>query len=226
MVDRSDSSFQVQTTGPAGEKPHHRPYHHGNLHDALINAGIALLKERGPHKFSLRELSERVGVTRTAPAHHFGDRNGLLAAIAASGYQQLVGLRAKRMSKANDGNWERLVVAAASYVEFAITEPEIFTLMFSTIIADRDRYPELVLAQRSAFYGLASYVEEMFAGQADADSVNTAAYGLWSLMHGISTLKINQPGAPSTIKNIPVDKLSRQLAEMFLTGLQATLLDA
>lgn len=225
MIDkrRIDKASIVDPGGSeATSHAHQRPYHHGNLPDALIDAGIRMLKARGPHKFSLRELSENVGVTRTAPAHHFGDRNGLLAAIAAKGYQQLVKLRNNRIANTGDDVREKLIAAAASYVEFALSEPELFTLMFSTIIVNRDKYPDLVTAQRAAFYGLAGYVQELFEASEDTDVSNVVAYGLWSLMHGISTLKINQPGAPSTIQNIPVNHLSRQLAEVFLEGIRAS----
>lgn len=193
-------------------------YHHGNLRSSLIDSGLVMLKESGPHNFSLRQLSESVGVTRTAPAHHFGDKNGLLAAIATRGYQKLVALRQQRIAAVGDDPKKRLVEAAASYVEFALDEPELFTLMFSTIIKDRDSFPDLVKAQREAFYGLAEYLDDYVGDREGELPKDTAAYGLWSLMHGVSTLKINQPGAPSTIQGVPNDTLSRQLAETLLTG--------
>ena len=58
-------------------------YHHGDLRAALIEAGAAILAERGIEGFSLRECARRAAVSPAAPAHHFGDSRGLLTAIAA-----------------------------------------------------------------------------------------------------------------------------------------------
>jgi len=57
-------------------------YHHGNLPEALISKGAELLAEKGPEKFSMREVARRAGVAVAAPAHHFGNAKGLLTAIA------------------------------------------------------------------------------------------------------------------------------------------------
>ena len=66
-----------------------RPYHHGNLRAVLLEAALAEIAERGPQALSLRELARRAGVSHAAPAHHFGDKPGLLTAIAAEGFRRL-----------------------------------------------------------------------------------------------------------------------------------------
>ncbi|MFC7657596.1 TetR/AcrR family transcriptional regulator [Pseudonocardia benzenivorans] len=63
-----------------------RPYHHGNLRRALLDASAQLVGERGPAALSLREVARRAGVSHAAPAHHFTDRRGLLTALAAEGW--------------------------------------------------------------------------------------------------------------------------------------------
>src|SRR2546430_17247542 len=68
-----------------------RPYHHGNLREALIDAALALVEERGSPEFTLREVARRVGVTHAAPQRHFEDRAALVAAVAEEGFH---GLRA------------------------------------------------------------------------------------------------------------------------------------
>ena len=54
-------------------------YHHGDLPAALRAAAVDLIQERGPAKFSLREVARRAGVSYAAPSHHFGDARGLLS---------------------------------------------------------------------------------------------------------------------------------------------------
>src|SRR6187549_1461323 len=66
-----------------------RPYHHGNLRRELVDAALEELAEHGPQDLSLRALARRAGVSHAAPTHHFGDKAGLLTAIAVEGYELL-----------------------------------------------------------------------------------------------------------------------------------------
>src|ERR1039458_3009864 len=66
-----------------------RPYHHGNLKQALLEAAIELIAETGPRGFTLREAARRAGVSHNAPYRHFRDRDDLLAAVATDGFDRL-----------------------------------------------------------------------------------------------------------------------------------------
>ena len=66
-----------------------RPYHHGDLRRALLDAALAEIAEGGPGQVSLRELARPVGVSHAAPRHHFGDKRGLLTAVAVEGFELL-----------------------------------------------------------------------------------------------------------------------------------------
>ena len=59
------------------------------LRQAILAAAVDALTESGPARLSLRELGRRAGVSHAAPAHHFGDKAGLLTALAAQGYTVL-----------------------------------------------------------------------------------------------------------------------------------------
>src|ERR1700737_2706937 len=67
-----------------------RPYHHGDLHRAIVNAALEVLSETQSTEFSLRELARRAGVTHNAPYKHFADKRELLAAVSAAGFEALV----------------------------------------------------------------------------------------------------------------------------------------
>ena len=69
--------------------PAARPYHHGNLRQALLDAAIRLIAEVGPAGFTLREVARRAGVSHNAPYRHFQDRDDLMAAVAAQGFREL-----------------------------------------------------------------------------------------------------------------------------------------
>src|SRR5262245_63504551 len=66
-----------------------KPYHHGELREALVSAGRKLLEERGLRGFTLRECARRATVSHAAPAHHFASIDDLLAEIATRGYHEL-----------------------------------------------------------------------------------------------------------------------------------------
>src|SRR6186713_342124 len=76
------------TTAPGASKDA-RPYHHGDLPRALLEAAVEAIAEVGPAAVSLRDLARRAGVSHAAPAHHFGDKAGLLTALAIEGFELL-----------------------------------------------------------------------------------------------------------------------------------------
>jgi AcrR family transcriptional regulator len=78
---------------------HERPYHHGDLHRAIVSAALKVLRESQSMEFSLRGLARRAGVSHSAPYKHFADKRELLATVSAVGFELL----AKRMSDAIEG---------------------------------------------------------------------------------------------------------------------------
>ena len=76
-------------TTASGARKDARPYHHGDLPRVLLDAAVQAILEVGPAAVSLRDLARRTGVSHAAPAHHFGDKAGLLTAVAADGFRRL-----------------------------------------------------------------------------------------------------------------------------------------
>src|ERR1700750_3386892 len=66
-----------------------RPYHHGNLRRALLDAAERTLRDRGVEALSLRELAREVGVSHGAPRRHFSDRQALLDALPEAGFARI-----------------------------------------------------------------------------------------------------------------------------------------
>ena len=96
-----------------------RPYHHGNLRDALIEAGLRLIEQKGVKGLTLREIGAIVGVSRTAAYRHFADKAALLAAICEAGFVQFAAaLEAAKSSAAADFS-SQLSALALAYVRFA-----------------------------------------------------------------------------------------------------------
>lgn len=106
------------------------PYHHGNLREAVLRAAAEAVQHEGPHAVNLRALAREVGVSHTAPRHHFGDRRGVLTALATQGYAEL----AERLEAAGaDGSFLEVGVA---FVAFALERPAHFQVLFRPDLVD------------------------------------------------------------------------------------------
>ena len=166
-------------------------YHHGDLRRALVEATEALLAEKGPEAFSLREVARRAGVSPAAPAHHFGDAGGLLAAVATAGFDGLAAALSAGQARGGADPRRRLREQGVAYVEFAMRHPGRFRLMFRDALLSPD--PELQRAGNAAFLVLENGVREAF-GIATGGELPPAAWtvviALWSVVHGFAHLAI------------------------------------
>jgi AcrR family transcriptional regulator len=111
-----------------------KPYHHGNLREALLKAAIRLIAEVGPAAFTLREVARRAGVSHNAPYRHFRDKDDLLAAVAAQGFRELTQAMLDAAARQSD-TLQRLKHSGLAYVTFALRRPEHFTVMFDAPIS-------------------------------------------------------------------------------------------
>ncbi|MEO3750930.1 TetR/AcrR family transcriptional regulator [Streptomyces sp. B6B3] len=159
--------------------PEERSYHHGDLRRAVLDAALDVIATQGVAAVSLRDLARRAGVSHAAPAHHFGDRTGLLTAIATEGH----GLLADALAGAD------LREMGVRYVRFALDHPAHFEVMSRTDLQHRDD-PDLVAARDRAAARLRAGLDDLPAvrhGDADPE---LAALAAWSLAHGFAALHL------------------------------------
>ena len=164
-----------------------KPYHHGNLREALLEAAIRLIAEVGPTAFTLREVARRAGVSHNAPYRHFRDRDALLAAVAAQGFRELTGAMVQAAAPESDA-LERLKHAGLGYVRFALRRPEHFTVMFDAPLS-KGKHAESAAAAEEAFATLLGFVKSaQDAGRLPAEDRRQMALLAWSMVHGIAKL--------------------------------------
>lgn len=158
-----------------------RPYHHGDLRAALLTAAEAELAERGIEGFSLRAVAKRAGVSHAAPAHHFGDAQGLLTALAAEGFRRFLAMQHAREAQAAPDPRAQITAAGLGYLDFAISRPALFRLMFGSKRPDTGD-PGFLAAAEAAYHHL---VEQVAAcgGQGPGDVA-----AVWGLAHGLADL--------------------------------------
>ncbi len=163
-----------------------RTYHHGDLPNALRGAALELIAEVGPTAFSLREVARRAGVSHAAPAHHFGDKAGLLTDIATEGFQVLVDEMSEVVAQ-HDDPVERLVAQGLAYVRVAHTRPAHFAVMWRPDTHHVDD-PRLEACGVRAFGCLVETIEEIAATHDPSMDVHAASMMAWSLVQGLSEL--------------------------------------
>ncbi len=114
-----------------------KPYHHGELYRALLDAGDRLLHEFGLRGFTLRACARLAGVSHAAPRHHFGDVTGFLTAIAARGFKRLSVTLAEEIARA-PSLADEFIATTRAYAGFAEQNPEHFRIMFRSDLLDTD----------------------------------------------------------------------------------------
>lgn len=155
-----------------------RPYHHGHLRHAVLEAAVEVILERGPAQLSLRELARRAGVSHAAPAHHFKDKAGLLTALAVQGHELLAEAFAEGGVDLKD--------LGVRYIRFAAEHPAHFEVMYRPDLYDRDD-PELATARARTAELLRAGVAPRSGGNGGHDP-EMAGLAAWSLAHGFATL--------------------------------------
>lgn len=158
-------------------------YHHGNLRAAVLERAAQVIAEKGPYGFSLRSLAADLGVSHTAPRHHFGGREGVLNALAVEGFTELTA-RLRANQEAGGGFLESGVV----YVGFATDFPAHFTVMFEPSLLDQED-AELAAARQAAFAELRSGVASLVEEGREVDESAALVAG-WSIVHGLATLAL------------------------------------
>ena len=169
------------------------PYHHGALHDALLEAAERLLEREGLAGLTLRAVAREAGVSHAAPTHHFGDLTGLVSELAAIGFRQFNAAMAAADFGSGSGT-EKALARARAYVAYAQAHPGMYGLMFRTERLDMKR-PALHEAANAAFAGLAGSI-----GAQRHEAIETRALSLdqaaaiaraWSLVHGFTMLLLD-----------------------------------
>lgn len=127
--------------------PGRKTYHHGDLRWALITEARAQLADTGPGDVTLRAVATAVGVSPAACYRHFADKEDLLAAVAAEGFDELTAIAVRVRAEGPPGI-RTLHRMTCAYIEFAVSEQALYRLMRGAMFGDRTRHAALVDAER------------------------------------------------------------------------------
>jgi len=166
-----------------------RAYHHGDLERSLVEAALVTIREEGVQALTLRSVGARLGVSRTALYRHFDDKQALLARVAAEGFKRFHEALATAVARASAKRANPMPAMAAAYMRFALSNPSHYQTMFSGVLTDWTRYPELVRHAEGAFNVLLDTIrgEQQQKRMAPGDPLDLAEI-TWALSHGLATL--------------------------------------
>jgi AcrR family transcriptional regulator len=200
--------------------PKSEPYHHGNLHAALLEAARTLVEELGMDGFSLRELARRAGVSPAAPYHHFKDKSALIRALAEESQVRL-GISSHQAIQGIIDPTQKLSALGVAYVLYAFDHPSEFRIMFRQELKSPLGKPQTSLEQNEtiapdpAFQLLKdTLIECRQAGCipiTNEQALEIASINMWALVHGLATLIIDGPLSQTIRTREQVIELTRQI---------------
>jgi AcrR family transcriptional regulator len=186
-----------------------RPYHHGDLRRALVDAARRILENEGPSALSLRAVAREAGVSPAAPYHHFKDKGELLEAVAFVGWDAL----GEAMTAAKERTPDlgaRMTEIGVAYVQFSQAHPALYRVMYDCS-RDKDELPEGMQDNEDSAYCL---VRETFRKVAGPDvpivDIELATIAAWCAAHGLAEM--------STFKQFDSLKIGMGGEEAFLRG--------
>lgn len=204
--------------GPRGR----RGYHHGNLREALINAALQLIGEKGPAGFTFADAARAAGVSSAAPYRHFRDREALMADVARRGFEAF----AAALDKAwNDGRPDPIRAfdnLGRGYLAFARTSPAYYAAMFEAGVP-QDADPALRQASDAAFGVLREACEAVCAllPAKKRPPALMMSLHVWAQAHGIALLFVRPDPGRRTLPMSPEELLEASFL-IYLRGIGFT----
>ncbi|MEH6551590.1 MAG: TetR/AcrR family transcriptional regulator [Pseudomonadales bacterium] len=168
-------------------------YHHGDLRQSLLSGAAEIIRTEGSDALSMRKLADKVGVSRTAPYHHFIDKHALLCALGEEGFRQHLAVFSEAGSDQGVDLERDIRLYVSRYVDYATAHPEYYDLMFGREIWKSGEVTDSL--KQCAGEAFRLYKEQMAdwiiaAGHND-DIPPRVEQATWGALHGISRLLID-----------------------------------
>lgn len=177
------------------------PYHHENLRQELIDAGIRIVAEEGVAALSLRRLAAECSVSHAAPYKHFKNKGEILAVLT----NHVHGLFSSRLQATLDSisaelPYERLIALGVSYVRFMVENPEYLKFLFFNGIGGEVTTERLERGGAHQWDSLGIFRETAIAHldsiHTEPQNYETSIMAMWAMVHGLSVMLVNRNWVP------------------------------
>jgi AcrR family transcriptional regulator len=186
-----------------------------DFRERLCEAAERLFAEKGPDAVTMRQLAAELGVSPMTPYRYFQDKDDILAAVRANGFNRFADALEAARSNASGARAKGAAVGEA-YVDFAFEHPTTYKLMFELDQPHEGDYPELVEAGRRAQETMTGWVKDQIAAGVFAGDPQTIGMMYWASTHGAVVLELAGKLAPGTAR-----KLHHELSTTLAKGLRA-----
>lgn len=156
----------------------------------LCAAAERLFAERGPDAVNMRQLAAELGVSAMTPYRYFKDKDAILAAVRAQGFDRFAAALETAFATSDDPLAQAAAVSSA-YIEFALENPAAYRLMFDLTQPNEADYPDLMRAAARAKLTMRAYVDRLIAaGLIAGGDPEVIAHAHWAAIHGLVVLKL------------------------------------
>jgi AcrR family transcriptional regulator len=197
-----------------------RGYHHGNLREALLEAALDLIRQKGAAGFTFADAARMAGVSPAAPYRHFRDRDELLSSIAQRGFEQFEAALAQAWDDGRPDTVTAFERVGKAYLSFARDQPSYYSAMFESALPI-DINPALMAASERAFAIIRAAAERLAAlappGVPRPPALMMALH-IWSMSHGVASLFARADAARRKLPMTPEELLEAEVL-IYLRGL-------
>lgn len=174
-------------------------YHHGDLPAALLSAVGMIVNEEGIDALTLRAAARRAGVSHGAPAHHFGDKRGMLTAFAKQAAVHLERCVLDVLGPLPvEACARRLVAIGLGYLDYSMIHPAHFAVASRDELLDTSDVA-LISARLRVVRHLNTVLEHGVAqGQLEVAELPGARLAFWALIVGLATVGSSMSQEPLT----------------------------
>ena len=185
-----------------------------DFRERLCEAAERLFAEKGPDAVTMRQLAAELGVSPMTPYRYFHDKDDILAAVRANGFNRFADALEAARAGATSARANGVAVGEA-YLDFAFEPPQTYKLMFELDQPHEEKYPELVAAGRRARQTMTGYVDDQVGGGVLKGEPETIGLMFWAATHGAVVLELAGKLAPGTAR-----KLHHELMSTLAKGLR------
>ncbi len=202
------------------ERRAERGYHHGNLKEALLQAALNLIAQKGAAGFTFADAARMAGVSPAAPYRHFRDRDELLSSIAQRGFEQFEALLVQAWDDGRPDTITAFERLGKAYLAFAREEPAFYSAMFESGVPV-ETTPALAAASERAFAVIRAAAERLAAlvpSNMPRPPALMMALHIWSMSHGVASLFARGDAARRKLPMSAEDLLEAEVL-IYLRGL-------
>jgi AcrR family transcriptional regulator len=185
--------------------------------EAILDAALAIIAERGLEALSMRELAQRIEYSPSGLYEYYASKDEILDALIARGLAQLSEQVAHAPRGKTASNW--LFAIGEAYLMFAREHAHLYILVFNHVFSSSGLVRRLDQLERTSAYGRLRLCIEFGIERGEfvtlpGESIEQLVYSFWALLHGLATLRLTRLGAVEDIDNINQRALQAAIARM------------